>query len=1547
MPPAGGDIRGPRASGPPVESRQLGDDSPGPNRSVESSPASSLTNRVRSSLTFSRKDSASPANRGSQNGPKGEQDVVFKVKSVSNLSIDRPLKDRIRSLRTLSDEICKYSSGTVTAILDATQDMFQESAGLDARKAAFNFLSATTAHTGLDDAIRAEIFELLVKPADSSCTFEQAEAIDKFTHRSKEASAFQPRLTYFVSELLSTCFIAAKQSRADKRSTSGYSREEKALTTAISLLSNLVTRDLLCVDGGRLTQLLITLTVICRQTTAEHDIKAVLFVVKVVTARVQVPAEALEPMINLLCFISYTKEQMRNEAQFCLESIFVNSEQGRAMEILLRNLPESGEEDKSTPKPRGELRGALLHLEHIYGSGEDRGVPAPPLAKLVEALKRTATINHGEPAQNQTTLMLSLKAVAAMVNNKVIVDILLEDSWTCLDGIVEMIAGAASSDRESYPIYAEISPVSPIYLFAHGTEVRSTAVTDEIHQALQRICRGLSVMYPRLALEKQTLIANILLFLGNIADPEVVSVAIDYMQDQRLVFPPNENWEMHLRLLADRGFGDTSKHPMYRLRALNLISEVYASVTDVPEYAEIFSQIFAPLVTVATAGSDIVLINRLTGFASKFIVDAEMSTFGSVLQALVDLAAEKGSHELKLIASDMFDDEVNSTTEHIVELFLRCFPYQAHKAQRIYESLLAIAINSKAVVEVRLAAWKVLLRLRCDSDGALKITNVADTHVLTTALSDIEDSTSDRSSLPSYSNRLSLTEEIRRSRSDRIRKVDSRGDSCSRTRSTVRERTLEPPRPLSAHYGSQGLAQDPHVQSDKLLKVYTITEISAITIDLSLWLEVILDIMENGSDWEIYSYVLVHLPSQLANIALFAHSIPQIERLHDLVVYQLQKSKLFEPPASTRLKKGDVAFCLYHTLTVLIAYSGWFRPQKMTDTVHTFLIGISMWERTAKCCIHALALCCHVLPKAVDKCLSLILTKMSQIISQPHLAMAILEFLNRLARLPLAFQSIGEEPLRTIFGICISYLHNSREKRQAAADTVNLRSSNRLSHLSGATSGLSAPGQPFGTTTDLPEYVYTLAYQVITHWFLAIPIEDRSKHVGWIAKNLVWKDSNNDEVVEEQSQVTLDMMHRTAFLDLGETVKPAEIPGFAENTIKKTWLVGMSIITIETKTTNGLTQIIKRQASGTTCASYQQHTAPLSPHHVDTHNQATTGNTYPPINIYPQHVFLQLYSTISPMPIPTQPIVLPDDDQSRRAISTFDRIDTVDGHKAGVIYIARGQKIEKEILANAAGSVAFDKFLAALGTKVALEGATFNTQGLDREFNMDGTHTYAWRDRVTEIVFHVPTMMPNNLEHDPQCANKKRHTGNDFVNIIFNESGLPFRFDTFNSAFNYVNIVITPEKVHLQRSPLPSANDPGSTSVEPSCFFGVQVLCDPSFPEISPAATPTIVSASALPSYVRQTALNASVFCLVWSNRGGGEHISSWRSRLREIRRLRERYANTGNTANVGYPGMGTAADRGGAKSYVEGDEWRGMLAMGGLIEEGQSLMNFDFTRWT
>jgi hypothetical protein len=236
----------------------------------------------------------------------------------------------------------------------------------------------------------------------------------------------------------------------------------------------------------------------------------------------------------------------------------------------------------------------------------------------------------------------------------------------------------------------------------------------------------------------------------------------------------------------------------------------------------------------------------------------------------------------------------------------------------------------------------------------------------------------------------------------------------------------------------------------------------------------------------------------------------------------------------------------------------------------------------------------------------------------------------------------------------------------------------------------------------------------------------------------------------------------------------------------------------------------------------------------------------------------------------------------------FDRIPIVDFHKIGVVYVGTGQTEEKEILTNTTGSPDYTDFVDGLGDLVKLQGADLNTGGLDRVDNFDGEFTYFWRDRTTEIVFHVTTMMPTR-EEDPLHTYKKRHIGNDFVNIIFNNSGLPWRFGTIPSQFNFVSIVISPEA----RSSFVSSRvmNRGPDDL----FYRVQVCCREGFSDISPAQEPKMVSAKSLPSFVRNLALNASVYSHVF-NEGGREYISNTRHRLRSIKQLRERVGAPPNT---------------------------------------------------
>lgn len=254
---------------------------------------------------------------------------------------------------------------------------------------------------------------------------------------------------------------------------------------------------------------------------------------------------------------------------------------------------------------------------------------------------------------------------------------------------------------------------------------------------------------------------------------------------------------------------------------------------------------------------------------------------------------------------------------------------------------------------------------------------------------------------------------------------------------------------------------------------------------------------------------------------------------------------------------------------------------------------------------------------------------------------------------------------------------------------------------------------------------------------------------------------------------------------------------------------------------------------------------------------------------------------------PTQTItLLPKDETVNRAIGSLDRVSTLDSHKVGVIYIDGQQTTEATILSNTMGSPHYHNFLAGLGKLTRLKGTVFNTHGLDKDFDTDGEFTVCWRDRVTELVFHVTTLMPTNLTDDPRCTNKKKHIGNNFVNIVYNNSGSQFNFDTFPSEFNYIYIVITPEGRFSNPTTGLQDNDAANQ------YFKVDVLTKPQFPRISFAAETKLISSTALPTFVRLLALNASAFCHIWAKRDGGEYISSWRTRLRQIDTLRKRYSD-------------------------------------------------------
>ena len=1489
-----------------------------------------------------------------------DSERAFREKYLQKLDPGRPLKDRIGAIKAASHEVQQYSVETLRIMWSKINDLSSVEASLEARQALFDLLSQSALHPGLGDKDLELLFPMIttvISPANSSS---QVLAVRNLTRNGVIVAPFGRELSEYVVTNLKNLYDATLEARsAVKRIKSRQPLiEEKVLEELLDLINEIIDRNPTTFENENLGQLVQGLISIANRTTVRQDLKQVALLFRTITNSLPIPSEHFESTIEVLCGISRTTDASVGEATWAtIISLSASSGQAIVIDVLFDILRSTSKHRQGTT-----VRGALLLIKHfIEAKGED-GVPLIDIQQLLNALRIVVST---VPRLQGDCLQVLISCLEDREN----ASRLLASDWSSLNALVYPASDAATVINSFPSWYPQLSSASPLSSFIRQHQMGAFSKMQESWKTLERLAYALNSHWYSLSMSQRSLALGLQFNVGCWVDNSMLGIALEHIIEDEVEILQRGDWLSHLMILLEIIAFDASKPLELRHRVLLFIDEAVQNAEDQLATLRKMENLMLVILKKMAKEFELVLTNVLVKFLVHYALHAEAKTFKAVLAFVVSAAGLEATTEQVVQNPVSSGTHPNCAATHLVWLFQQCLIWQLPlQTKHCFDSLISVASNTTVPTDSRLITMKLLSRLRCNSSYALRVVSVPDTLGLAAALCRTQASAQAQKMSRGVSSRASVVTELPSGRTGRLSGLES--SKSARSRSTTRSadgrvRSIRATAPLWMYPGSRGLPVDPLQECSKSVFTYGGYEYvshegtDTAVLEIERWLDLVLYVLQHGSDWEIYSYILVHLPSQLTNVAFFAGRMAFVQTLHRLILSQLRTGSFYEPPESTGVKKGDVALCLYNAMTVLLAYKESLGREQLDDTVRTFFSGIGLWDRAAKSCIHALALCSHEIPTNLRRSLLVIIQKMSQIITQSHLAVDILEFLAGLVRLPKAYHIAGPESrdfLRTVFGICINYIHYAREQKEKS--TVALRSSHVPARYSGASnksSTTSEASQSVDVQRDLPEYVFALAYHVLTFWFLAIDLPERSKHVGWIVKNLTWKDEFGNESMEEQSQVALDMIHRTAYNDLGETQANVDFRDAHGPIKKQTWLYGMSIISLETVQSTGLTLITKRQASGTTHAMYQQYTAQLPPHHVPMSGANTNTGSDADVKVFPQHVLLQLGFTIAPVPIPLQPILLPEDEFIKRAISIFDRNDTVDGHKTGVIYMAQAQTSESSVLSNTHGSKLYENFLSRLGTEVRLQDAKFNTQGLDRESDLDGSHTYAWRDRVTEIVFHVTTMMPTLID-DPQCTNKKRHIGNDYVKIIFNESGLPFRFETFASQFNHVNIVITPELTEPRHSILTDANSSSdsldrrdskdSSAEEDFAFFTVQTLCSSSFPLISPAATPKVVSASALPSFVRQLALNASVLSLVWSNREGGENLSSWRNRLKEILKLRQRYANTGISANVSYPGMGNPHDRGGAPSYVDGDRWTGKLTMAGLVEQDQFLHSGDFTRW-
>ncbi|CAH0751119.1 unnamed protein product [Diatraea saccharalis] len=131
--------------------------------------------------------------------------------------------------------------------------------------------------------------------------------------------------------------------------------------------------------------------------------------------------------------------------------------------------------------------------------------------------------------------------------------------------------------------------------------------------------------------------------------------------------------------------------------------------------------------------------------------------------------------------------------------------------------------------------------------------------------------------------------------------------------------------------------------------------------------------------------------------------------------------------------------------------------------------------------------------------------------------------------------------------------------------------------------------------------------------------------------------------------------------------------------------------------------------------------------------------------------------------------------------------------------------------------------------------------------------------------------MPTSAR-DPTCNEKRKYIGNDYVSIVYNDSGADFNIHTIKGQFNLCVVVVEPLEHGLSRVLLKSKDERLRS-------------------KFLPHADTRVLTDAAAPLHARQVALHAALAAQISQSLrvGGAPYASNSLERLRLIKRLRGR----------------------------------------------------------
>ncbi|KAG0006101.1 Tuberous sclerosis 2-like protein, partial [Modicella reniformis] len=1098
-------------------------------------------------------------------------------------------QSRLRTLDELSGIIQNYPFQHISELWMAVSDLLEAGVPHNARKAAWNFMISCIKGQFEDLGMLRAIFYQTIHNHEIWEDFDdKLQALKELTNDGRDVYGFEKNIVRLLVHWIASSFEQAKVAQHMSQQRLGMQKSTTSLVTlsstpqlillqkpiphfdtTMALLINVVRFNFVYFDELEIASLLDLLHTICIN--APEDTQHTIGFLDVIVRYGYVPAEGLPTFLKILCHTTLS-DQFKDQAWIITSNLMKSHSAHGAIHLLCLNLRPKDDSSLSLAQTR-VVQGSIRLLQRsVWGD--------TPIDNL---------------SVSYSTILWSLKKAVDFKSKEVDQDIIRSL------GILLESTPRELGDLE-YDIILDI--LERLSEHIHDKPVEDSAPAKPFIFRLGPTPSG-QQQQPTNALQ-------------DAYGEDAMLLLLDYYYSEHQFYPYTPNWLERLRNLVQVSV-IREKRPRVRSKALLIALDVYESSLDF-FHDEIVTTVFMDVIKHLHSETDHALASQISALLINATRIASEELFSKLLDQIVDCicctchvpkTAPSGStiqpsfasrlgmasslstslssnHHLNQPPSPLIVCQSLQAAIGLIDLFQYALydPNGASRVDTLFSLLVSLAINQNIHKASRLVLLDFLLCLRVDLDHRIYCSNASTIESMTAATEQL------------------LSEETRQDRGDRsvtsgttharVPGISGSVQNVSPSRQHAEPSTSHPSLNWKPLMQGRTMQASPYVIS--YLEIASTTTDSTnddalpapmvgcakVILNIPLYMSGVISILEQEKDFEIYSFVIQRLPTQLFNKHLFCNSSEQITKLHSVLVEMALKDKIPDSLRNLPLnaKRHNIHILVYKVLVILLCYHSKFSTKELHDLVHAFVVGLSRQATCAKVCIHALVVCCYELPQSMTKHLSGTVFKLSQIMSTATISVHILEFLATVARLPMLYSNFVENDYKRVFGIALKYIqytHSVAGNTQATTSTS----------ITPSSSSVASQGQQSAGARALPQYVLILAYQVIDVWFMLQRLPERRKYVPYIVRNLLMANDPGKKV-DEQTETCLDMLARYSYANCEPKPKPSLIQqlltgatGKAGKAITKTWLQGNAFITVRTAHNLGWAEIKVRRASGT------------------------------------------------------------------------------------------------------------------------------------------------------------------------------------------------------------------------------------------------------------------------------------------------------------------------------------------------------------------------------